>query len=204
MHFQGRQICQICFCLPSENRSTLKRKEFGPRGQMCPLGKWVYAERKECAPTGSKFVSFSVDPFSEGALYTVYTGNQNKKTNNNKKQQQKKTKQKQKNHKKQQQKKKQHKSCLNCKNDVKSARVSSPLTFYWIAPVSWYSFGFLYVVDYSISSLRTFYICRDRRFVTIPANIKKNLITNWVINRLMSISFSFQSRNFIKPNKSKH
>ena len=55
------------------------------------------------------------------------------------------------------------------------------------------------MVDYSISSLRTFYICRDGRFLTIPANIK-NLITNCVINRLMSIVFSFQSRNFIKLN----
>ena len=44
------------------------------------------------------------------------------------------------------------------------------------------------MVDYSISSLRTFYICRDRRFVTIPANIKIIL---------------FQSRNFIKLNRSK-
>ena len=50
----------------------------------------------------------------------------------------------------------------------------------------------------SISSLRTFYICQDRLFVTIPANIKKNLIINYVINRLMSILFSFQSRKFIK------
>ena len=56
--------------------------------------------------------------------------------------------------------------------------------------------------DYSTSSLRAFYICRDRRFVTIPANINI-LITNCVINRLMSILFSFQSRNFIKLNKSK-
>ena len=56
----------------------------------------------------------------------------------------------------------------------------------------------------SISSLRTFYNFRDRRFVTIPVNIKKNLITNCVMNRLMSILFSFQSRNFIKLNKSKH
>ena len=32
----------------------------------------------------------------------------------------------------------------------------------------------------------------------------KNLITNCVINRLMFILFSFQSRNFIKLNKSKH
>ena len=55
---------------------------------------------------------------------------------------------------------------------------------------------------FSISSLRTVYICRDRQFVMIPANIK-NLITNRVINRLMSILF-FQSRNFIKLNKSKH
>ena len=39
--------------------------------------------------------------------------------------------------------------------------------------------------------------------MTIPANIK-NLITKCVINRLMSILFSFQSRNFIKLNKSKH
>ena len=55
----------------------------------------------------------------------------------------------------------------------------------------------------SISSLRTFCICRDRRFVTIPANIK-NLITNRVVNRLISILFSVQSRNFIKLNKSKY
>ena len=54
---------------------------------------------------------------------------------------------------------------------------------------------------FSISSLRTFYICRDRRFVTIPANIK-DLITNYVIKR--SILFSFQSRNYTKLNKSKH
>ena len=46
----------------------------------------------------------------------------------------------------------------------------------------------------SISSLRTVCICRDRRFV----------ITNCVVNRLMSILFSFKSRNFIKLNKSKH
>ena len=59
------------------------------------------------------------------------------------------------------------------------------------------------MVDYLISSLRTFYICQDRHRVTILANIK-NLVTNWVINRLMSILFSFQSRNFIKLNKSKH
>ena len=39
--------------------------------------------------------------------------------------------------------------------------------------------------------------------MTIPANIKKNLKTKCVITRLMSILFSFQSRNFIKLNKSK-
>ena len=55
----------------------------------------------------------------------------------------------------------------------------------------------------SISSLRTFCICRDRRSVTTPADIKKS-ITSSVINRLMFILFSFQSRNFIKLNKSKH
>ena len=76
------------------------------------------------------------------------------------------------------------------------------LTGAGIAPVYEYSFGFLYMVDYSISSLRTFYICRDHRFVTIPESIK-NLITNCVIKRLMFILFSFQSRNFIKLNKSK-
>ena len=59
------------------------------------------------------------------------------------------------------------------------------------------------MVDYSISSIRTFYICRDHRFVSISANIK-NLITNGVINRLTSIVFSFQPRNFIMLNKSKH
>ena len=40
-------------------------------------------------------------------------------------------------------------------------------------------------------------------FVMIPANIK-NLKTNCVISRLMSILLSFQSRTFIKLNKSKH
>ena len=49
----------------------------------------------------------------------------------------------------------------------------------------------------SISPLRTFCICRDHWFVMILANIK-NLITNCVVNRLMSILFSFQPRNFIK------
>ena len=38
--------------------------------------------------------------------------------------------------------------------------------------------------------------------MTIPANIKKNLKTNCIIiPRLMSVLFSFQSRNFIKLNK---
>ena len=59
------------------------------------------------------------------------------------------------------------------------------------------------MVGYSISSRMTFYICLDHRFVTIPANIK-NLTTNCVINRLMSILFSFQSGNFIKLNKNNH
>ena len=64
------------------------------------------------------------------------------------------------------------------------------------------------MVDYSISSLRTFYICQDCREVTILAIVKKkkkkNLKTKRVVNRLMSILFSFQSKNFIKLNKSKH
>ena len=62
------------------------------------------------------------------------------------------------------------------------------------------------MVDYSIKSLRTFYICRDRRFVMIPTNIKdliKKTVKNCVLNRLMFILFSFQSRNYIKLNKSK-
>ena len=59
------------------------------------------------------------------------------------------------------------------------------------------------MVDYSISSLKGVLYLPGRRFVTIPANIK-NLKTNCVISRLMSILFSFQSRNFIKLNKSKH
>ena len=57
----------------------------------------------------------------------------------------------------------------------------------------------------SISSLRTFFLyLPGRRFVTIPENIKKNLKTNCVISKLMSILFSFQSGNFVKLNKSKH
>ena len=58
------------------------------------------------------------------------------------------------------------------------------------------------MVDYSISSLRTFYICRDRRCVTIPEKKESYTVTNCVINRLMSILFSLQSRNFIKLDKS--
>ena len=61
----------------------------------------------------------------------------------------------------------------------------------------------------SISSLRTFHIFRDRRFVTIPANIKKNLITNCVINRLMSVLFHFnlkkmQTLTLSVPNFRRH
>ena len=61
------------------------------------------------------------------------------------------------------------------------------------------------MVDYSISSLRTFFlylpgspVCDD------PGKYKNNLITYCVINRVMSILFSSQSRNFIKLNKSKY
>ena len=46
------------------------------------------------------------------------------------------------------------------------------------------------MVDYSISSLRTFLYLPGRRFVTIPANTK-NLKTNCVISRLMFIIFLF-------------
>ena len=53
--------------------------------------------------------------------------------------------------------------------------------------------------DYSIGSLRIFLYLPGRRFVTIPENIKKNS-NNCVITVLMSILFSFQSRNFIKLN----
>ena len=48
------------------------------------------------------------------------------------------------------------------------------LTIARIAPVFLYSFGFLHMGACSISSKRTFYICRGGRFVTIPANIKKS------------------------------
>ena len=58
----------------------------------------------------------------------------------------------------------------------------------------------------SISSLRI------KDFLYLPGSCddprkyiyKNNLITNCVINRLMSILFSFQSRNVIKLNKIKH
>ena len=57
-----------------------------------------------------------------------------------------------------------------------------------------YSFGFLYMVDYSISSLRTFYICRGRRFVTIPANVKKNKKTyNKLCYKQINVYFIFMS-----------
>ena len=59
------------------------------------------------------------------------------------------------------------------------------------------------MVDYSISSLRTFLYLPGRRFMTIPANIE-NLKTHCVRSRLMFILFSFQSRNFVKLNKSRH
>ena len=48
------------------------------------------------------------------------------------------------------------------------------MCYFLLLTGSYYSFGFLHMVDYSISSLKTFYICQDRRFVTIPANIKKS------------------------------
>ena len=57
------------------------------------------------------------------------------------------------------------------------------------------------MVDYSISSQRTLYL--PGRPVTIPANIK-HLKTNCIISRLMSILFSFQSRNFIKQTLKNH
>ena len=57
-------------------------------------------------------------------------------------------------------------------------------------------------VKCSISSLFIFAgIVGLRRFRHIYI---LNLITNCVINRLMFILFSFQSRNFIKLNISKH
>ena len=62
------------------------------------------------------------------------------------------------------------------------------------------------MVDYSVSSLRTFLYLPGSSLCDDPDKYiykkkKKNLITNCVINRLMSIVFSFQSRNFIKLNK---
>ena len=32
IHFQGRQLCHDCFCIPFEKGSTLKRKKLLPRG----------------------------------------------------------------------------------------------------------------------------------------------------------------------------
>ena len=55
----------------------------------------------------------------------------------------------------------------------------------------------------SISSLRTFLYLPGSSVCDDPGKYK-NLITNYVMNRLMSILFSFQSRNFIELNKSKH
>ena len=59
------------------------------------------------------------------------------------------------------------------------------------------------MVDYSIGSVTNFffYICRDRRFVTFLANKKKQLITNCVINKVMSTVLSNQSRNLMKLKK---
>ena len=59
------------------------------------------------------------------------------------------------------------------------------------------------MVDYSISSLRTF-LYLPGLSVCDPPGKYNNLITNCVINRLMSILFSFQSRYFIMLNKTKH
>ena len=56
------------------------------------------------------------------------------------------------------------------------------------------------MIDYSISSPKDFYICRDCRFVRIPENIKKNLITNCVINRLMSIFIFISIKKFHQVN----
>ena len=63
------------------------------------------------------------------------------------------------------------------------------------------------MVDYSIGSVTNFfYICRDRPFVTFLANKKrkknnKKLITNCVINKVMSTVLSNQSRNLMKLKK---
>ena len=59
------------------------------------------------------------------------------------------------------------------------------------------------MVEYSISSQRIFLYLAASSVCDDPAKYK-NLITNYVINRLMSILFSCQSRNFIKLNKSIH
>ena len=57
----------------------------------------------------------------------------------------------------------------------------------------------------SISSLLTFLYLPGSSVCDDPGKyIKKTLISNCVINRFMSILFSFQSRNFIKLNKRKH
>ena len=70
-----------------------------------------------------------------------------------------------------------------------------------------------------MSSLRTFYICRDRRFVTIPANIKKSdyklcykqinvfllfFFFVFVFFFFFCFFFFISIKNFIKLNKSKH
>ena len=33
---------------------------------LCPSEKWFYSERKEFAPSGSKFFPYRVDPFQKG------------------------------------------------------------------------------------------------------------------------------------------
>ena len=56
---------------------------------------------------------------------------------------------------------------------------------------------------YSTGSHRIVYILPGSSVCDDPVKYK-NLITNCVINRLMSILFSFKSRNSIKLNKSIH
>ena len=55
----------------------------------------------------------------------------------------------------------------------------------------------------SISSLRIFLYLPGSSVCDDPGKYK-NININCVVNRLMSIVFSFQSRNVIKLNKSKH
>ena len=57
------------------------------------------------------------------------------------------------------------------------------------------------MVEYPISSQRIFIFAAG---VCDEPGKYRNLITNCVINRLMAILLSFQSRNFIRLNKSIH